>query len=324
MSTSDRRSDSSGASKKRRNVYISTSPKKESKGADVAGRTAPPRVGRPAKRAATAGAAGESRSAPSAPSAARVRAEQRKTQRQTRMSAQMRARRLRTGAVLAAVVLALVGCVAIYNSPLFTIRTIEVVGAQHVPAAQVRALAAVPPDATLIRFPADAVAQRVGADPWIASVTVSRVFPSGMRIRVVERVPVAIVDAGPSMWLIDASGSVIATPSADASGTLPVITDVPGLDLKPGRRTVSEPLLNAIGVLTGISPALAATVRSVSAPTIDGTALTTADHVEIVVGEAVDLTTKDALAQRILREHPGKVVSIDVRIPDRSTWRGLK
>jgi cell division protein FtsQ len=240
------------------------------------------------------------------------------------MSAQMRARRLRTGALVAAVVLILVGCVALYNSPLFTIRTVEVAGVQHVTAEQIRALARVPADATLIRFPADAVAQRVGTDPWIASVTVSRVFPSGMRIRVVERVPIAIVDAGASMWLVDVTGSVIATPSADASGTLPVIMDVPGLDLKPGRRTVSEPLLNAIKVLAGISPGLAATVRSISAPTIDGTALTTADHVEIVVGEAVDLATKDALAQRILREHSGKVVSIDVRITDRSTWRGLK
>jgi len=240
------------------------------------------------------------------------------------MSAQVRARRLRVGGAVAAVVLVFVACIAVYNSPLFAIRTIEVVGAQHVSAETVRALAQVPANATLIRFPADAVAARVGADPWIASVTVSRVFPSGMRIRVVERVPLAIVDAGPAMWLIDGTGSVIATASADASGTLPVIRDVPGLDLRPGRRTVSEPLLNALKVMTGISGTLAATVQSISAPTIDGTALTTVDHVEIVIGEAVDLATKDALAQRILKEHPGKVVSIDVRNTDRSTWRGLK
>ena len=77
-------------------------------------------------------------------------------------------------------------------------------------------------------------------------------------------------------------------------------------------------------MLNGISRTLAATVLSVSAPTIDGTALSTADHVEIVFGEAVDLTTKDALARRILTEQKGKVVSIDVRITDRPTWRGLK
>ena len=323
VSTSDRRSDSSGASKRRRNVYISTAPKNGKRAPDAAGRPVA-RAERPASGKAATGKAALDRPASSAPSAARLKAEQRKAQRESRMSAQVRARRLRIGGAAAVVVLVLVACVALYNSPLFAIRAIEVVGVEHVSAETVRALAQVPSDATLIRFPADAVAARVGANPWVASVTVSRIFPSGMRIRVVERVPLAIVDAGPAMWLIDGTGSVIATASADASGTLPVIRDVPGLDLKPGRRTVSEPLLNALSVLTGISHTLAATVQSMSAPTIDGTAITTVDNIEIVIGEAVDLAKKDALAQRILKEHPGKVVSIDVRNTDRSTWRGLK
>jgi cell division protein FtsQ len=240
------------------------------------------------------------------------------------MSSQRRSRRLRIAGVAVAVLLVLAACVGLYNSSLFAVRTVEVVGATHVSAESVRALARVPSDATLIRFPADAVAQRVSADPWIASVSVSRVFPSGMRIRVVERVPVAIVDAGARMWLIDGTGTPIATPTVDASGTVPIINDVPGLDLKAGRRTTSEPLLNSIAVLNGISRTLSATVLSASAPTIDGTALSTADHVEIVFGEAVDLATKDALARRILTEQKGKVVSIDVRITDRPTWRGLK
>jgi len=257
-------------------------------------------------------------------SAARDRAAKLKAEREGRMSAQRRARRLRVGGAVVAITLVLAACTALYNSSLFAIRTVEVVGATHVSADAVRALARVPAAATLIRFPADDVATRVAADPWIASVSVSRIFPSGMRIRVVERVPVAIVDAGARMWLIDGTGTAIATPTVDASGTVPIIADVPGLDLKAGRRTTSEPLLNAIAVLTGISRTLAATVVSVSAPTIDGTALTTTDHVEIVFGEAVDLATKDALARRILGEQKGKVVSIDVRITDRPTWRGLK
>jgi cell division septal protein FtsQ len=145
-----------------------------------------------------------------------------------------------------------------------------------------------------------------------------------MRIRITERVPVAIVDAGAAMWLIDGTGMVIAKPSAEDSATVPLIRDVPGLDLKAGRRTVSEPLLNAVAVLAGVGKALAATVKVVSAPTVDGATLITADKVEIVMGQAVDLSTKSALATRILQEQKGKVVSIDVRVIDRPTWRGLK
>jgi cell division protein FtsQ len=261
---------------------------------------------------------------PKRPSEARLLAEARKTQRESRMTAQRRGSRLRIAAVLGLAAALLGGCYALYNSSLFAINTVEVVGTVHVTSAQVRALARVPADATLIRFPADLVAARVAADPWVANVAVSRVFPSGMRIRITERVPIAIVDTPTSRWLADASGMIIATPTVAASGTVPVVEDVPGLDAKVGRRTTSEPLLNALKVLAGISPQLESTVRSISAPSIDGATLTTVNRVEIAIGEAVDLATKSQLAEQILSDQKGKVVSIDVRITDRPTWRGLK
>jgi len=257
-------------------------------------------------------------------SEARALAEARKVQREGRLAGERRAARLRVAGIVAAVVLVIGGCAAVYNSSLFRITSVEVVGAVHVTADKVRSLAAVPSDATLIRFPADAVIARVKTDPWVDSVIVSRVFPAEMRIRVTERVSIAVVDAGTGLWLIDGAGSIIATPSAGATSTLPVIKDVPGLDPRAGRRTVSEPLLNAVAVLAGVSRPLAAMVKSVSAPTIDGATLVTADKVEIVVGQAVDLATKSELALRILSEQKGKVVSIDVRVIDRPTWRGLK
>lgn len=245
-------------------------------------------------------------------------------QRDDRHATERRTVRLRVVAVVAAVLVVLGGCVAIYNSSLFRITSVEVAGAVHITPDRVRALAAVPPGATLIRFPADAVIARVKTDPWVADVAVSRVFPSGMRIRVTERVPVAVVDAATSLWLIDGNGWVIAKPSVGATGGLPVIRDVPGLDLKPGRRTVSEPLLNAVAVLAGISRALSSQVTAVSAPSIDGATAITKERVEIVIGEATQLATKSQLALRILSEQKGKVVSIDVRVTDRPTWRGLK
>lgn len=258
------------------------------------------------------------------PSEAHRLADARKAERDSRLAGQRRGFHLRVIGTFAAVVLVVVGCVALYSSSLFTVTNVEVVGVIHISAAKVRALARVPADSTLIRFPAEDVAERVAGDPWVSTVSVSRVFPSGMRIRVTERAPVAVVDAGASMWLVDASGVVIAKPTTETSATLPVVLEVPGLDPKPGRRTASEPLLNAIKVIMGIGRELAVQVRSISAPTIDGTYLLLANRVEVVVGEAVDLPTKSALALTILAREKGKVVSIDVRIIDRPTWRGLK
>jgi len=158
----------------------------------------------------------------------------------------------------------------------------------------------------------------------VDAVSVSRVFPDGMRIRVTERQPVALVDAGKVFWLIDAGGFVIAQRSTEDTSSFPVIRDVPGLDPKAGRKSSSEPLLNAVKVLGGMSPDIVSTVNAISASTIDGTTLFTKDRIEIVVGEASDLDMKSTLALRILKEQRGKVVSIDVRTIDRPTWRGLK
>jgi cell division protein FtsQ len=299
-------------SKKRDSVFISTSARDRARvHAEKAGARTPAN-GRGGARAGKA------------PSEARALAEARKVQREGRAASQRRATRLRVAGIIAAVIVIVGVLVAIYSSSLFAITSVEVAGNVHVSADVIRSLAKVPKDATLIRFPAEAVVASVSADPWVAEVSVSRVFPNGMRIRITERVPVAIVDAGAAMWLIDGTGMVIAKPSAEDSATVPLIRDVPGLDLKAGRRTVSEPLLNAVAVLAGVGKALAATVKVVSAPTVDGATLITADKVEIVMGQAVDLSTKSALATRILQEQKGKVVSIDVRVIDRPTWRGLK
>ena len=222
-------------------------------------------------------------------------------------------------------VLALVaGGVLIYGSQLFAITRVEVVGATHLTADGVRRLAAVPSGATLMRFPADSVSARVAADPWVASVSVTRVFPDAMRIRVTERTPVGVVKVGAASWLIDGTGFVVAQIVGTSTATLPSIRDVPGLDLKAGRRTTSEPLGNAVKVLAGITPQLGALVKSVSAPTIDGTTLLTKEGVEIVVGEALSLDAKSRGALGVLSAQRGRVVSIDVRNPDRIVSRGLK
>ncbi len=253
-----------------------------------------------------------------------------RSERERRLADQRRHGQIRI-AVIVLSVLAVVGSmIGIYRSPLFSIKRVEVVGAESMSREEVVRLAAVPADATLIRFPGEAVTVRVARDPRVESVAVTRVFPDALRIRLVERRAVAIVDAGAKKWLIDANGFVIAERSAAATGSAPptagvtpLIREVKGLDLKAGRRTTSEPLLNAVKVLVSISADLRAQVLAVSASEIDATTLYTADKVEIVFGDAAGAVKKDAIVRKILADQRGRVVSIDVRTTDRPTWRGL-
>ncbi|MBU4555302.1 MAG: hypothetical protein KJ747_00320, partial [Actinobacteria bacterium] len=80
---------------------------------------------------------------------------------------------------------------------------------------------------------------------------------------------------------------------------------------------------NALRVWKALSSELRAKTRTISAPSVDKTALMTTDDIAIFMGSSEDIERKDLVARRILEEQAGKVVSINVRTVDRPTWRGV-
>ncbi len=328
-STSGRRSGSSGSSERRRKVHVGTGAasrdavlnprvdvepdarEKRQERAEQPRRAKPKRTSRPAR--------GREHDARAGAEAARLKREE----RQRRLAQQSRRRTQRIALVSVILLVVIAGGVALYRSSLFEIRVVDVVGVERLTADGVRVAAAVPEGSTLLRFPRRAIEATLVADPWIESVQITRDFPHTLRIRVAERQPAALLDTGDAFWVIDAAGVVLGEQSIENTATLVVIRDVPGLDPKPGRAISSEPLGNALDVLAGISAELRGKVRAVSAPSIDETTLLTTDTVEILVGEALDLSRKDAIVTEIMREQAGKVVFIDVRNVERPVSRGL-
>lgn len=304
-SNSQRRSASSDRSPERKRVQLGRSTRDPARAAGS--RKPQPRANRSEGRAETAAA------------------RRKRLERESRL----RQQRLVTSARIAGIGLVVAACVwglvALYRSDLLGIDRVSIVGNSRLSEEEILAAARVPADATLLRFPGDAVAERLLKDPWVSAVDVRRIFPDGMRITIEERVPVALVDDGDAtFWLVDDNGFVVAQRTIEDSGALTVIRDVEGLDATPGEVSESEALRNAIDVLVGLSPELRARVRAVSAPTVEKTAVYTTEDVEIFFGSADDIETKDALAMRILTENAGKVVYINVRSISRPTWRGLE
>lgn len=111
--------------------------------------------------------------------------------RAERSSAARRRRLVLGGLLLIGLVGA--GSVGAALSPALSVKSVVVVGAQRTGADAVRAHSGVRAGEPLIRVDAGGVAQRLTALPWVASATVERRWPSTVVIRVVERVPVAVV-----------------------------------------------------------------------------------------------------------------------------------
>jgi cell division protein FtsQ len=225
--------------------------------------------------------------------------------------------------LLGAVAVVVLACGFLYNSDVFPIKVVEVEGAERLTADHVRALAQVPEDATLLRFPADEVRERVETDPWVASANVSRNFPDTMRITVEEREPAALVDLVDEYLVVDSDGYVIERQSLEETTTLVVVRDLKDIDPTPGTRSDSEGLANALAVLDGLSPELRGMVRAISVAAVDETALLTNDGVEIFFGRAEDVEKKDSVAREILQQYGDTAVFIDVRAVDQPIWRGL-
>jgi len=228
------------------------------------------------------------------------------------------------GLGVAALLVVVLGLVSLYRSSIFAVERVTVVGNAHLSTDEVRALAALPKDATLLRFPADETESRLEASPWISSATVTRDFPDTMRIRVSEYTPAAVVDTGGAvLWLVDGQGWVIAQQTPETTSTLITIRDLEAFEPVEGERSTSEALRNSLRVWEGLGPELRERTRVISAPSVDRTALMTKDDITIFVGSAEDIERKDLVARRILEEQAGKVVSINVRTVDRPTWRGV-
>ncbi|MDR1712671.1 MAG: FtsQ-type POTRA domain-containing protein [Coriobacteriales bacterium] len=134
----------------------------------------------------------------------------RRYQRQTRQR-----NPLLTGIIVAlgAALLLAIGGLVVYISPAFSIKHIEVLGAERLSDSDLKELAAVPVGMTLLRVDTDAIAQRLQGNAWVENVQVKRSFPSTLTLQITERSIAAAVEIPPASaqevthyWLISSDG----------------------------------------------------------------------------------------------------------------------
>lgn len=142
--------------------------------------------------------------------AAASRSDERVRHSDPAVRARLRRRRRRTNRVylglgLALVVL-LVGYIALYFVPVFAVRDVTVQGARTIPVAAVQERAAVSPGTPLLQVDTHSVARRVAGIPRVDEVTVRRDYPSGLHIELVERSALVVVEMDGAPHLVDGQG----------------------------------------------------------------------------------------------------------------------
>jgi cell division protein FtsQ len=99
---------------------------------------------------------------------------------------------------------------------------VRVEGVHYLDAARVIRIAGIRPGADLLSLDLERVRQRLRLDPRIAGAEVARTLPRGVRIRVVEREPVLLVQHG-EPWEIDSCGVLLSPLAAGVVADVPLL-----------------------------------------------------------------------------------------------------
>jgi len=238
--------------------------------------------------------------------------------------------------IVAILVICVGGAVTVYQSPVFSITSVRVTGADRLTNSYLERAAAVPAGSTLLRVDIKAIAQRLSNDPWVASARVEREFPSTLVLIIEERTPAALVEIYPDpiltdtvQWLISTDGmwlGVADDPDSTSIVSLEEMEEYPrivgiafGIEPVYGKKNTDEGIKNALAIIAGFSPEMLGLLANISAPDRNQTSLLLINNVTVLFGAAEDIQAKETAIITLLNEYPDTLISINVRVADRPT-----
>ena len=230
------------------------------------------------------------------------------------------ARFIPTGRSLATALLIVVGAgIALFvarETPVFSVKTIQVAGAPAGVSAQVKRSLRATAGASLLKFDVDAAQQTVQALPTVASVRFDRAFPHTLRVIVVPERAVAVVRQGASSYLVAESGRVMATAERRDRPALARIWIKKDVRLQVGARTEGDLLVAVAAVAPLVGSEFPGRVSSVmAAPT--SLTLRLRSGLEMRLGDPVDVALKLAVAARVIPLLTTDTTYLDVAVPER-------
>jgi cell division protein FtsQ len=201
------------------------------------------------------------------------------------------------------------GLWVVFFSDYLSADSVEVTGLHGLSAVRVRATAQVPLGRPLARVDVDAVRARVESIGSVRSADVTRAWPHAVRITVVERRPVAVVDRGNGLQAVDEAG-VLFGHYGHRPPRLPLVRTDPD--------TSTDALAGAGQVAAALPADLARKTNYLALGSVDQISLVLHDGRTVVWGSAADSAEKAAVVEVLLTR---KVQRVDVSVPGRPTTR---
>ena len=134
----------------------------------------------------------------------------------------------------------------LWFGPALAVRTVDVVGARHMSAAQVAQAAGLQGNGSLLSVDAVSAQQHLLDQVWVRTATVQPQFPGTVTVQVSEWQPVAVYHAGLSSKLFLLSSQAIVLGPTPSTAGLVVVQGPAGGDPHVGDRAIDPQLLTAV------------------------------------------------------------------------------
>jgi len=200
----------------------------------------------------------------------------------------------------------------------FAVRTIELVGAKHTPKDALTRATQRYVGLNLFQIDIDRVQRDLSGLGWVRRIDIEKQVPDTLRIKITERVPVALVRVNDHLRYVDDEGAAFAELSPRVGDDdLPVIADAQGAELSRSvqllltLRQRDRELYSRISEVWPIPPR--------------GFALFDRELGAVVYANAEDISSKYRNLYAVLRaENNPKIGYADLRFADRVIVKGLE
>lgn len=243
--------------------------------------------------------------------------------------------------VVTLVVVTTVGVTLLSHTSTFTIESIDATATEHVSAETIARLAKVESGATLLNVDVQAVEENLRRNPWIESATITREFPDRLGIEVHERPvgEVVVMSTGDIAWLLGADGvwiepvhltvpdgqnaNDVALSLAEQYGAL-LVTDAPSSMEPTAGATATDDCLRTVELFQEqFSQDFRNQIASYSVEDSESVTCVLESGVEVSLGSASNVDTKEALVRQLLEKYPGELTYVNVRVPSKPAYRRL-
>lgn len=207
------------------------------------------------------------------------------------------------------VVVVLAGAILVSVSPLMALRSVQIVGAQRVDAAAVRKALDSQLGTPLPLVNYDTIRKELTKFPLIRSYSTEANPPGTLVVRLIERVPIALLKVPSGYQLVDQAGVVMQT-TAERPGGYPLIS-IPEDASEESRHREFDA---TAGVLAALPVGMLGQVGSASSTGAQDVTLVLTSGVTVVWGGPEDAALKSAVLATLLKSAPGASV-YDVSAP---------